>query len=203
MKELWKNGVVVLLVIGVLYIIFLRECKHPLPCIAKDEMIIKKSIWDSIQVLANKPPIVKIDTHYIKGDIVYVPTTPLPPPKPEPKDSTINNYADSLFRKDIQVWYNFKVRGTLLDRSWRYLPIQISILEQKTVFVPHFIDRPVKTPANGLFVNGLAGGNEKSFLFGGGADFITKKGTEIGYQYQRFGTDNFHSVKVGVRLFPR
>jgi hypothetical protein len=56
-------------------------------------------------------------------------------------------------------------------------------------------------PQNGFYLYGIAGGNDKSFLFGGGLDFITKKNTEIGYMYQRFGTDNFHSIKVGIKLF--
>ena len=201
MKDLWKSGILVLLVIGVLYIIFLRECKHPLPCPPKGQVLIPQPTWDSIQALANKPPKVTHDTLRIKGDIVYVPA-PLPKPVPEEGDTLINDYADSLIKKDINVWYEFKVRGILLSRDWRYRPIQTIVRIDSTVYVPHIVNVPVITiqAKNGLYIYGTAGGNDKSFLFGGGADFITKKETEIGGVYQRFGNENFYSVKLGVKL---
>jgi hypothetical protein len=46
-------------------------------------------------------------------------------------------------------------------------------------------------------------GNANAFIFGGGLDFITKKNTELGYMYQRLGSDGFHSVKLGVKLFDK
>jgi hypothetical protein len=200
MKEIWKNGVVVLLVIAVLYIIFLRECKKPDPCPAKDEIIVPLDVWNKIQELANKPPVTHIDTVYIKGETVYV-YKELPVAVPNPADTTINSYSDSLYRKDIDVTYNFEVRGVLLNRSWMYKPIITEVFRTDSIFVPQLVEVPLKVPQNGLFLYGIAGGNDKSFLFGGGLDFITKKNTEIGYMYQRFGTDNFHSVKVGIKLF--
>ena len=202
MKTVWKNGVVILLVIAVLYIIFLRECKRPDPCPAEDEVIIKKSDWQSMIDAGNKPA--KHDTVWIKGDIVYVPTTPdnpLPQPKPEPKDTTINKYSDSLIKKDINVNYSFQVRGELLNRTWTYNPIITRITDSIPYAVPVEVLKIVKQPARGLFVYGTAGGNADSFLFGGGLDFITKKNTELGYMYQRFGPDNIHSIKLGVKLF--
>jgi hypothetical protein len=202
MKEIWKNGVVVLLVIAVLYIIFLRECKKPDPGPAKDEIIIKKSDWQSMIDAANKPA--THDTIWLKGDIVYVPTTPdnpLPDPQPEPNNST-NTYADSLVNKEIYVHYDFKIKGTLLSRNWSYRPI----IEIRTDSIPYPVyvkgdPYEVKISQRGLYIYGSAGGNDKSFLFGGGLDFITKKNTEIGYMYQRFGNQNFHNIKVGIKLF--
>lgn len=199
MKDIWKNGVIVLLIIAVLYIIFLRECKKPEPCPAKDEIIIKKSDWQSMIDAANKPA--KHDTVWLKGDIVYVPTTPDNPlPQPQPKDST-NTYADSLINKEIDVHYDFEVKGTLLNRSWSYKPIVERITDSIPYPVPVEILKTVKVPQNGLFGYISAGGNADSFLFGGGIDYITKRNTVLGYQYQRFGTDNFHSVKIGIKLF--
>jgi hypothetical protein len=127
MKDLWKSGVLILLIIAVLYIIFLRECKKPLPCPAKDEVLIKKADWQSMIDAANKPA--KRDTIWIKGDVIYVPTTPDDPlPQPELKDST-NVYADSLVKKDVHVYYNFEVKGTLLSREWSYRPIIERIID--------------------------------------------------------------------------
>ena len=201
MKDLWKSGILVLLVIGVLYIIFLRECKHPLPCPPKGQVLIPQPTWDSILKLANKPPIIHIDTFNIKGDIVYIPA-PLPKPVPEEDDTLINNYSDSLVKKDINVWYAFKVRGLLLDRKWSYRPTFNIVKEVDSIFVPKIIEsiKLVTEQKNKVYLYGLAGGNDKSFLFGGGVDFITKKETEIGGLYQRFGNENFYSVKLGVKL---
>jgi hypothetical protein len=204
LKKILSNGFLLLLIISVLYILYLRECKRPEPCPGKDEILVPLSVWNKIQELANKPA--KHDTIWIKGDIVYVPTTPnnpLPLPKPEPKDSTINNYSDSLVNKEIDVHYDFKVNGTLIFRSWSYRPI----IERITDSVPYpvVVDNsyPVKTPQNGLYISGIAGGNKSSFIFGGGLDYITKKETEIGYMYQRFGNEGFHLVKFGGKLFKK
>jgi len=200
MRDIWKNGVVILLIIAVLYIIFLRECKRPDPCPADDEVIVSRDVWNKIQALANKPPVIHIDTVYIKGKTVYV-DNPVPIPVVDPKDTTINIYNDTLLKKDIDVIYTSKIRGTLLNRKWTYNPIVTTILRIDSIYVPKIIDNPVEVPVRGLFAYGTAGGNANSFLFGGGLDLITKKSTMIGYQYQRFGSDNIHSIKLGVKLF--
>lgn len=204
MKDLWKSGVIILLIIGVLYIIFLRECKHPLPCPAQDEVIIKKVTWDSIKSLADKPPVVRIDTQYIQGSIVYVPA-PVPTPNPDPQDSTINHYSDSLVNENIDVHINFTIQGTLLHREWWYKPIYMYITRDSIIYVPKFVEivKPVIVSKNALYGNLVFGGNKESFLFGAGLDLITKKQTQIGYQYQRFGDQNFHSIKLGAALFRR
>lgn len=201
MKAALQSGLVILLIIAGFYILFLRECKKPLPCPPKGQILIEQSTWDSILKLANKPPIIHIDTFNIKGEIVYVPA-PLPKPVPEVGDTLTNNYSDSLVKKDINVWYKFKVRGILLDRTWSYKPTFNIVKEIDSIFVPKIINniQLVTTPQNGLYLYGLAGGNANNFLFGAGFDFITKKETELGYFYQRFGSQGFHNVKLGVKL---
>jgi hypothetical protein len=201
MKDILKNGSFILLLVAVLYILFLRECKHPLPCPPEDKVLIPKTAWDSILALANKPPEVRIDTVWLEKPLV----NPDPqPPMPDPifVDSTITDYKDSLVNKEINVYYDFKVKGTLLSRNWSYKPIEVYITRDSIVYVPKIveIEKPVETLRNALFGYGIVGGNQNSFLFGGGLDFVTKKGTQIGYQYQRFGVDNFHSVKFGVKI---
>lgn len=196
LNRLISNGALLLLIIAVLYILFLRECKKPLPCPAEDEVIVKKDTWKEMIALADKPPITHIDTIYIKGETIIV-DNPLPPPVFS-GDTTI--YSDSLIRSDINVSYNFKVKGVLLNRKWAYNPIVTEVFRTDSIFVPQLIEVPVKVPKRGLFVYGTAGGNNSAFLFGGGLDFVTKKNTEIGYMFQRFGDVNFHSVKIGVKL---
>ena len=202
MKDLWKSGVIVLLVIGVLYILFLRECKKPEPCPAEGEMIIPIDAWKKIQELANAKPTIHIDTVYIKGDIVYLPAKPLPTADSDSKDSTVNSYTDSLVQKDINAWYKFKVRGKLLERKWSYKPTFTIVKEIDSIPYPKIveIDKPYEIAKGGLYIYGMAGGNANSFLFGGGIDYITKKETELGYMYQRFGSQGFHSIKLGGRL---
>ena len=196
------NGFLLLLIISVLYILYLRECKRPEPCPAEGEIIVPIAVWDKIQELANKPATTHIDTVYLPGKIVYI-SVPLPNPEIDSADTTINVYNDSLVRKDINVSYDFKVRGILLNRRWHYTPIITQINRIDTIYVPKIVEIPkeVLMSQNGLFAYGIAGGNSSAFIFGGGLDFITKKNTEIGYLYQRFGTDNFHSVKLGIKIF--
>jgi hypothetical protein len=202
MKDLWKSGILILLIIGVLYILYLRECKHPLPCPPKGQVLLSQNAWDSIKALANKPPVVTIDTLWIKNPTIIPSQPPLPQPKPDVQDITINNYTDSLVKRDINVHYDFKVRGTLLNRIWSYSPIIREIRKDSIIYVPKLVEveKPVKTPQNGFYGNIVFGGNKSSFLFGGGLDFITKKNTEIGYMYQRFGNDNFHSIRLGIKF---
>lgn len=198
MGDFLKKGGIVLLVIGALYIIFLRECRKEKPCLASDEMVIKKSVWDSINKIANKPPIIRVDTFIKTGEPikiyvekkVYIST---------PKDSLINDSCE-LIRNDINVKIRLMSTGSLQAYEWEYTPIIKEIKTETIVTRPELINVPVNVYRNGLYVYGVAGGNNSSFLFGGGLDFISKKSTEIGVMYQRFGTTNFYSVKLGVPL---
>ena len=207
MKELFKNGVIVLLIIAVLYVIFLRECKSPPPCPAEDEMLITKSTWDSILAVANKPPEIRIDTQWISKPTVT------PNPQPDIPEPTIDelwpeagipvyDYADTLKNKEIDVWVNYKIRGELVAREWHYNPVTTIVNIDSIIYEPYpvEIEKLVPKAKNGLYGYGLTGGNKSTFIFGGGLDFITKKETMIGYQYQRFGNENFHLVKLGFRI---
>lgn len=197
MKDLWKSGILILLIIGVLYIIFLRECKHT-PSPATDEITIKKKVWDSIQFLAHKPPVVRIDTFYKEAPIVYVQGKPVLIPVVN-NDST-KQYKASIINKEINVGVDLKVKGELLDLQWQYKPIVKEIRIDSLIYVPHIVNNPVPIQKTGIFISVNMGGNVNSFLFGGGIDFITKKNTELGYIYQRYGSQNFHSFKIGIKL---
>jgi hypothetical protein len=197
MKDLWKSGLIVLIVIGALYIIFLRECKHT-QGVNSDEIVIKRKVWDSIQLIAHKPPVVSHDTFYTEAPIVYVPGKPIPTPVHN-NDST-NSYTDSIVNKEINVGITLKTKGTLVDLFWKYKPIVKVIRIDSTIYVPQIVNNPVPIQKRGFYVSANMGGNANSFLFGGGIDYITKKNTEFGYIYQRFGGENFHSFKLGIKL---
>lgn len=201
LTKILGNGFLVLLIVAVFYILYLRECKRPAPCPASDEKIVKLEVWNAMVALADKPAIIHIDTFYKEGKTVYV-DVPFPVPVIDPKDTTVRIYNDSLVKKDIHVSYDFKVRGTLLYRKWHYNPIITEIRRYDTIYVPKpfEVEKFVKVPQNGLYAYGVAGGNGNAFIWGGGLDFITKKNTEVGYMYQRFGAVGFHSVKLGSRI---
>ena len=211
MKEFWKSGVIILLIIGVLYILYLRECKREV-CPPEGMILVGRSEWDSIFALANKPPVVRIDTFWKERPVVTPkPQPPLPNPQPfedigsiisDSNNEDIHLYRDSLIRTDINVWVDYIIEGTLLSRDFRYKPIVKEIRIDSVIYVPKLVtvEKVVEKAANGLFLYATAGGNSNSFLFGGGVDYITKKNTELGYMYQRYGNVNFHSVKVGVKI---
>jgi len=201
MKDLWKSGILILLIIGVIYIIFLRECKHLPICPPDNTVLVPRQTWDSILALANKPPQVTIDTVWVTKPVTE--PDPQPPlPDPQPVGDSINFYADSLVNSEIGVWVDLKIKGELLSREWRYTPIVVEINKDSIIYIPEivYVSKSVKTPQNGLYGYGIAGGNSGAFLFGGGVDFITKKDTELGYMYQRYGSLNFHSIKIGAKI---
>ena len=201
MKDLWKSGVVGLLIIGILYIIYLRECKREV-CPPENYVLVPKDAWDSIQALANKPPIVRIDTQWIKGDVVYVKDTTLPKPQIL-KDSTKAFYSDTLDRRGIKVSYNFTIEGRLIDRFWAYNETFLSVRKDSIIYIPNIVQvkNIVYELKNGVYANINIGGNNRAFIPGVGIDYITKKGTQIGYSFQRFGNENFHSIRFGFMIF--
>lgn len=197
MKDLFKNGIIVLLIIGALYIIFLREYKHS-TCPPLGQVLIPSITWDSIQELVHKPPVVTHDTFYLKGDVIYVQGKPVL--KPLNNNDSIKIYSDSIINKDINVWVDLRTKGVLLDLKWEYRSVIKIIRVDSLVFVPQIVEKPVSIEKRGLFIYVTAGGNQNAFLFGGGMDFITKKNTELGLMYQRYGNVNFYSVKLGIPL---
>lgn len=190
----WITALIVLVIILVAYGIYRREFKKE---IASDEVVIKKSVWDSIISIASMKPEIRIDTVYKQGKIVYVPK-----PVPTPTGDSIKVYQDSLVNPEVRVYMNEKVKGTVLEREWWYIPTRMEILQVKTVYVPNLVSVPTKVevPKAGFYIYGLSGGNEQAFIYGAGIDYINKKDRQIGYQFQRFGDQNFHSLKYGIKI---
>ena len=189
---------IVLIIILTLYIIFLRECKKETPCLANDEIVVKKSVWDSIKAISNLKPIIRIDTV-----IIYKPYKVIQK-VPENIAGTDNMVIDSCELKNSEIDVKLKTyaTGPLLGYEWQYTPIIKIVEKTKEIFVPRIVDNVIEKeiPKNGFYIYGVTGGNESSFLFGGGFDYISKKNTEFGVIYQRFGNDNIYSIKVGIPL---
>jgi hypothetical protein len=199
MKNILLNGAIIMLVIAIFYIIFLRECKKPEPCPPPDQVLVSQKTWDSILILANMPPTIKIKKEYIKGDTVFIYKS-LPVPVPDLQDTTIKVFHDSLVNEKIDAWVDFRLRGELLDFRWGYVPITTNITLEKTVYVPKIVDREVPVPKAGLFLSGLAGGNISGFMYGGSLDLITKHDNLYGLQFQRLGNENFYSFRLGAKI---
>lgn len=170
----WITPLIILVIICILYGIYRKEFKKENHVIlADDEMVISKATWDSLGKLANKKPIVKIDTFYEQGKTKYVVREV---PIPVEVDS-LHSYVDSLVTPDINVKVYDLTSGKLLSREWRYVPMIMKVKELRTEYVPQIINNPVKVPIpkNGFYLYGTAGGNENTFLYGAGLSLITKR----------------------------
>lgn len=199
MKDLFKSGVIVLIIIGVLYLIFLRECKKT-DCPPKGYVLVWSSTWDSVNKMLLRPPEIKIIKEYIKGETVYV-DRPVLISVPDPQDTTIKVFHDSIKNEKIDAWVDFKLRGELLDFRWGYVPITTTITLEKTKYVPKIVDRPIPVPQDGFYLSGVLGGRAgMPIMFGGNIDLITKSGGMYGLQYQRMGRQNFYSFRLGAKI---
>jgi len=214
MKDFWKSGIIALLIIGVLYVLYLRECKHE-ACPPEGYKLLKQVEWDSILALANKPPEVRVDTFWRERPVIKPnPQPSLPKPNPigdsdissiiSDSNEGINVYYDSLIKRDINVWADYIIQGTLLDRVWRYKPISEVIRKDSIVYVPKIVEveKVSETTRNEVFLYGIAGVSFKNnLMIGIGADYVTKKDLMVGYQYQSTGLQRFHSIKLGTRIW--
>jgi hypothetical protein len=206
MKNVWITLLMVIILLALGYSIYRVESKSVV--IHKDEMIVKKSLMDSINALANKPPVIQIDTvtiektrevihhdfQYAHGDSIlangsYFSITP-----------TV--VIDSLVNPEINVTTIDKVVGKILNRNWVYVPKRINIKEIRFEYVPKIVNNPINVyvKKNGMYAYGALGGSKNHFMMGVGLDFISKKDVTYGYMYQNFAGESIHSIKVGMKL---
>lgn len=197
MKNFLTSGLAVLVFVLLGYIFFLRECGNKTTvCPPKGYVLISQKAKNSLDSIANLPP--KIDTVHEKGKTVYIEHTTFKP-TPEPNDSTINNYEDSIKKKDtIDVHVKLKVKGTLEKVQWSFVPIVTKITVER--YVPKLVDNPVPIPKSGMYISVLGGGNKETFLFGGNLDLITKKNTVVGIIYQHWGKMDIYEFKLGTKI---
>ncbi len=201
-KKTLQSGFLIILVIGVLYIIYLREFKGSPDGLPDGYVLVSESAWDSIASLANKPPEIDSFITIIKGDPIYL-DKPTDAPLPEAEvtiDTNIVTYSDSLVNDSINAWIDFKLSGELLALWWRYRPIITEITTEKLIYVPQIINNDVSVPARGLFISGVVGGNASTFSFGADLDLINRKKNIYGIQYRRMGNDNLYYFKLGVPI---
>jgi hypothetical protein len=157
---------------------------------------------DSLEVLANLPPdTVEVEVIVYKDSIVYVETTPTP--QPDPSDSSILAYSDTLrVEGEINAWVDFKVKGYVIDNLyWGYTPI----IKETTITVTEKIPYPVITNievpvyAVGNYLSLGVGGTGNLFIFGVDYDRV-KTDYIYGLQYRRWGEVNVYGIKAGINL---
>ena len=198
MKNLWKSGILILLVVGVLYIIYLRECKGPDPGPPEGYILVDKADWDSIIAVANEPPDSFITITVVPGPTVYLPGKPVPVPQSVSGDTVA--YSDSIVNDSINVWVDVMVEGLILSWDWKYNPItrHIETIIERKVPVP--VEVKTAIYKRELFISGVVGGNMDAFSFGGDLDYINLKRNIYGLQYRRLGDEDFYYFKLGVSL---
>jgi len=198
MKQLNKVSIVLIILLG-LFILYLLECKRAPECLKDGEMIIAESVWDEIKALADKPPEIQIDTFIIKGETVYI-DHPVPIPVPDPADTTILVYSDTLNNDSINAWIDFRLRGELISLRWGYTPLTTEIIQETTIYVPQIVNNEVPVYKREIFLSGAVGGNVHSFTYGADVDYVNKKRNIYGFQYRRIQDDNFYMIKVGAKI---
>lgn len=185
MKDLLKNGWLIVLVLLVLYLLVLRECK---PRIETREVTKEIVIRDTTYITIAKPIRVEVpvpDPVYIRDTVVIQ--------KPVKVDEDLLMYATSTVNDSIRVWDSVYVYGTI-DRWWRvYEPVIFTREVEK-------LQTQVKNKSH-LYLSGQVGGNMDMFVPGASLDFVTKKGNLYGVQGQYINNSFVPSFRMGFRIF--
>jgi hypothetical protein len=196
MSDVLKNGFLIILTIGLLYLIFLRECKRE-ECPPDGSVLVSQAFIDSLRSIANKPPIVIIkDSIVYRDTVIYIIKDP-----PIPID-TINKlriYRDSIYNDSIRVWTEMHINGSLEVFNQWYRPI--IHYRTKTIEIPKPYPVPHEVPVNksGLYVSSIIGGGSR-FMIGASVDYLNKKDVSYGMQYQRYGNDNIYGIRIGIKI---
>jgi len=198
MKKVIGNGVLILILVAIGYMIYLTECKRTEDCPPEGYILVSQVDWDSVMAVANEPPDTFVNVVVVPGDLVYLPSKPIPIPVEIGKDT--NMYSDSIVNDSINVWVDVMVEGLLLSWDWKYNPItkKVETIIEKKVPVPVPVEVPVYKRE--LFLSGVVGGNMNAFSFGADLDLVNKKRNIYGLQYRRVGSDNFVYFKIGTKI---
>jgi hypothetical protein len=156
-----------------------------------------------------EPVVTETDTFYIT-EIKYVTTTP--EPIPDPIDTTITHYLDSLVReKEISVWVDIMIKGIVdtMTIDWKYNPIiqTIETITEIPVYQPIIETIEVPKYITGHYLSATVGINAQKFsdksldLFTFGIDYdIVRRNRIYGLQYRRYAEYNAYGIKIGINL---
>ena len=196
MSDVLKNGFLIILTIGLLYLIFLRECKRE-ECPPGGSVLVSQAFIDSLRSIANKPPIVIIkDSIVYRDTVIYIIKDP---PIPIDTIDKLRIYRDSIYNDSIRVWTEMHINGSLEVFNQWYRPI--IHYRTKTIEIPKPYPVPYEVPVNksGLYVSSIIGGGSR-FMIGASVDYLNKKDVSYGMQYQRYGNDNIYGIRIGIKI---
>lgn len=191
--------IVLALLLGLLGGFFIQKTTYEVP---EGKVLVSQGYLDSLKNIASLPPTIIIKDSIIHDTVkIYVHD---PQPDPDPVDSTLLVYNDSLVIKDsVDVRIKFKSKGLVVGGiKWFYTPIiqirEIKIETKIPVPMPYNVEVPVyKT---GFYLSGVVEGGEDIFMIGTDLDIVDKNDYIYGIQYRRFGNENIYGVKFGLRL---
>lgn len=170
-----------ILIVSIITLVWL--CTSPkFSCIRKDEKIVNGELYDSLVAVANRPPIIRIDT--IRDTIQGKPIIKW-------KDKLVPVYLDSLSTvyKDTLQTDHFKVLisdtlqyNRIVFRKYEYETYVDTILKYVEKEKPVFVDRPVPIPQRGLYWGPYLTGYKKGGSLGAEFFLVTKKENYLGIQ---------------------
>lgn len=129
---------------GVITCLLLRK-----PCPPDGYRLIRQSEIDSINTIASRPPVVRVDTIIIRDTLIKIVNKPLP--EPATIDSVTTAYYDSLIGPDVHVYISDLIAGRLLSRQWAYRPIIRQITIDSTIYVPQIVTIGNYRPIGGIY----------------------------------------------------
>lgn len=196
---MFKKSIYALAALAIITIIamIIGMCQRESTETTEDKVTVSKAILTKLIETASN---VKVERHdsIIYKDKIVIQDHNIPAPVIG-KDS-VRFYTDHIKNSDLDITINDSVRGTLLNRSFNYIPIIRTERIEVTKTVPQLItvDGPSPVPKTQMQI-ALIGTYQGSYsaLMGAEIGIINKKSYGIHYQFQtNFTSQKFHSLKI-------
>lgn len=182
MKDLLKNGVLIVFAIGIGYLIFLRECKPKVKTVMQYDTIVgpERVVHDTAYIIVKEPVYI---TKYLKPDTVYMGL------------KKFNLYNDSIWNDSIHFRQSLTVDGEIVRWTQYYEPLHYFryVETERPVYITKDL---VKRE---LYLTGILAGNMNAFSPGVSLDYINRKRNVYGLQVQYM--DGFViGFRVGIKI---
>jgi len=187
MKDLVKNGFLIVLAIGLVYVIFLRECKPRVETVTTYDTIVGPSlvVYDTVYVIKEKPVYI---TKSIKADTVFV-----------SRNRELRKYSDSIWNDSIHFRQTIMVDGHLTRLEQYYEPLHYfrDRVTEKPVYIKTYESK------NEFYLSGIISGNLNTFSPGVSFDYINKKRHLYGVSVQYLDGKPLVGFRIGAKILPR
>ena len=183
-------------ILAIIVILFACEKSKP-PVYAADKVTISKQTLDQLIKTAGDVKVERHDSIVYKDKIVIRDHNL---PVPVLVSDSVRLYSDHIINSDIDITINDSVQGTLLKRSFNYIPIVKIERVEITKTIPQLItaEAPEPVPKAKLQI-ALIGTYQgvRSALMGAEIGFINTKNIGFHYVLQTdFNQQKFHSIKI-------